>query len=62
MSSILDCLQFEFLDLILGTQVENNSVDNSELVLDLAAFHIYKIYFHGSLVLVCSGLIGWCWV
>ena len=42
--------------------MEHNSIDNSELVLDLAAFPLHRIDFHGSSVLVCSGLVGWCWV
>ena len=42
--------------------MEHNSIDNSELVLDVAAFHLHMIDFHDSSVLVCSGLVGLCWV
>ena len=37
-----------------------HSSENSELVLDLAAFHLHKISSHGSSRQVCNGLEGCC--
>ena len=43
---------------IPGTHVEHTVVENSALVLDLAVLHLHMRNSHGSLVLVCSGLVG----
>ena len=61
-SSVLDYLLFEFLDVILETQVEYNFTGSSVLVFDLDNFHLHKKGSHGSLRLVCSELVGYCWV
>ena len=59
--SVLDFFLSESLDSDLGTQVEH-SYDNSELVLDLTVLHLRKTSFHGSSMLVCSGLGGCHWL
>ena len=59
-SYVLDYLLFEFLDVVLGTQVDYNSVDSSDLIFDLDDFHLHKKDSHDSLELVCSGLVCCC--
>ena len=61
-SYVLDYLLFEFLDVVLGTQVDYNSVDISDLIFDLDDFHPHKKDSHGFLEMVCSGLVCCCWV
>ena len=54
----LDCMVFEYLDVVLRIQVEHSFFDSFGLVLDLGAFHLHKIDSHGFLELMCSGLGG----
>ena len=61
-SSVLDYLLFELLDDVLGTQVDYNSIDSSDLIFGLDDFHLHKRDSHGSSELVCSGLGCCCWV
>ena len=61
-SSVFDYLLFEFLDVVLGTQVDYNFFDSSDLIFDLDDFHLNKKDSHGSSKLVCSGLACCCWV
>ena len=56
-SSILDYMLLEFLDVVLRTQVDYNSIDSSDLIFHLDDFHLHKKYSHGSSELVCSGLV-----
>ena len=55
-------LDFMFSDslavVVLGTHVEHTIVENSALVLDLVMFHLHMRNSHGSLLLVCNGLVG----
>ena len=44
----LDFMFLNFLDCVLGIQVECNSVDSSELVFDLDDFHLNKKDSYGS--------------
>ena len=59
-SFVLDCLLYDCLVDVLGNKVDHNSVENSALVLDPAAFHHHKKSSHGSSRLVCSGLESCC--
>ena len=61
-SFVLDYLLFEFLDVVLGTQVDYNSIDSSDLIFGLDDFHLHKKDSHSSSKLVCSGLVCCCWV
>ena len=61
-SSVLDYLLFNFLDVVLGTQVEYNLASIFVLVFGLDDFHLHKKGSHGSSRLVCIGLICCCWV
>ena len=58
----LDYVLFENLDVVLGTQVGYNYVGSFDLVFDLNDSHLHKTGSHGSSGLVCSGLVGCCWV
>ena len=40
--------------------MEHNSVDSSELVLDLAEFHLHKRDFPDSSMMVCNVLVDCC--
>ena len=60
--SALDFLFLNFLGYALGIQVEYNSAHSSELVFNLDDSHFHKKGSHGSSGLVCSGLVGFCWV
>ena len=58
-SFVLDFLLFDSLVVVvLRAYVEHTVVENSALVLDLAVLHLHMRNFHGSLVLVCNGLVG----
>ena len=58
-SFVLDFLLSDSLIVVvLGTHVKHTIVENSALVLDLAVLHLHMINSHGSLELVCNGLIG----
>ena len=58
-SFVPDFLLSDFLTVaVLGTHVEHTVVENSALVLDLAMLHLHMRKPHGSLVLVCNGLVG----
>ena len=56
----LDFMLFEYLDDILGTQVECNFVGSFDLVFDLDDSHVHKTCSHGSSRLVCSRFVGCC--
>ena len=58
-SFVPDFLFYDSLTaVVLGTHVEHTVVENSALVLDLAVLHLHMRNSHGSLVLVCNGLVG----
>ena len=58
-SFVLDFLLFDSLAVVvLGTHVEHTVVEISALVLDFAVLHLLMRNSHGSLVLVCNGLVG----
>ena len=61
-SQVLNHVLFEFLDAVLGTQVNYNYVASYDLIFDLDDFHLHKKDSHGSSELVCSGLVCCCWV
>ena len=61
-SYVLDYLLFEFLDVVLRTQVKYNFDGSFVLVFNLDDSHIHKKNSHGSLEQVCSGLVCCCWV
>ena len=46
---------------ILGTHVEHTVVDSLAQVFGLVVLCLHMRNSHGSSVLVCSGLEGWCW-
>ena len=56
-SYVLDYLLFDFLDVVLGTQVEYNFANSFVLVFDLDDFHLHKKGSHGSSGLVWIGLV-----